>query len=167
MFERQIEPKGLLDNSSDDGFNLLHRLCKNNYLGENLQKIIRLFDRKALWSKDSDGHNYPLHLLCRYFNGDQHQEKLFDIIRAFIDCGFDIHTEDRYGNNALHILCQYQPDYVIKIIEKLLNTGISVNLKAKNQNEQTLLHKLCCAEDPGMCLKNGIQFFVDRNFDLK
>ena len=80
MFERQIEPKGLLDNSSDDGFNILHRLCKNNYLGENLQKIIRLIDRKALWSKDSDGHNYPLHLLCKHYECDQHEENLIDII---------------------------------------------------------------------------------------
>jgi len=170
MKERQIEPKGLIDTNFylDEGFNIVHRLCKH-YQADNFEKIIRLIhsiDAKALWSKESDGVYYPLHLLCRYYKVREHQEKLFDIIRAFIDCGFDIHTEDRYGNNTLHVLCQYQSDSVIEIIEKLLNIGISVNLKAKNQNEETLLHKFCCAEDPGMRLKGGIQFFVDRYFDL-
>lgn len=167
MCERKIEPKGLLDKNSD-GFNIIHRLCRN-YKADNLQKIIRLIadaDRDALWIKDEDCHEYPLHQLCRRYKDGEHQENMIDIIRAFVESGFDIHAKDGYGNNTLHILCQYRHSYVIETIKMLLDIGIYVNFKAKNQNEETLLHKLCRADDPGRCLKDGIQFLADHGVDL-
>jgi len=109
--------------------------------------------------------DYPLHLLCKHYECDQHEENLIDIIRSFVECGFDIHVEDSNGNNTLHVLCQYQPCYVIKTLEMLLDIGVLVNLNAKNHSEESYLHKMCCA-DHHQCLTDDIPYFVRHGADL-
>ena len=113
-----------------------------------LKYLIRKFDTSKLNTPDADGRT-PLHYCVEaayHSNEQKNKHTLLMCMKFMMRYGFDVNARDRYGDTALHNICQmnmvkpHPPElkYFINYVELLLsNTDIHVT--ATNKSGKTPL----------------------------
>jgi ankyrin repeat protein len=91
---------------------------------------------------------------------------LIDIVRFFIEKNIDVICKDKYGRNALHLVCiGYKNENFIDIVRLLIEKNIDVNCKDDYDGWNALNFVSCYA--PKTLTFDLVQLLVQHKIDKK
>jgi ankyrin repeat protein len=148
------------------GFSCLHNLC-NFFIKMNvdcrMSLIKYLIDNDADINVISSHHTYNMNvfdMICASFKYVT-PNIMFDLIKLFINNGFNVKYKDVHGNTMLHMLCANKAFISTfesyEIINYIISHGCDPNIL--NNNGESCIH-LLCTEETGIYKNNAYTYIV-------
>eukprot|EP01107_Rhizomastix_libera_P014113 TRINITY_DN422_c0_g1_i2.p1 TRINITY_DN422_c0_g1~~TRINITY_DN422_c0_g1_i2.p1 ORF type:complete len:821 (-),score=198.20 TRINITY_DN422_c0_g1_i2:30-2492(-) len=113
--------------------------------------------KQELMHFDEQLEQYPLFSAIQMKN----VQLVSELLNGYKQHKIDINLQDKLGNSALHLACQYCDEQIICLI--LHFDGINVNLK--NQDDNTPLHYFCEKFSSPQC-QDPFQLFIAHHVDV-